>query len=155
MRKQPTWKGLVHVRLPGADKHLFYLTCNESANQVGPPFCLWGNKRKTRRRTNIPPIKFKLTAKLDLMHRKLNPPPRNVPCQNMTCRERGRALVLLIVLPETQVAVFCSLARACCRRNRKWRVLGPSVDADPPADQEAGHGFKAQVLCLAAGHFPV
>lgn len=31
----------------------------------------------------------------------------------------------------------------------------PSVDADPPADREAGHGFKAQVLCLAAGHFPV
>lgn len=31
----------------------------------------------------------------------------------------------------------------------------PSVDVDPPADREAGHGFKAQVLCLAAGHFPV
>lgn len=61
--------------------------------------------------------------------------------ENKSCPHKGQTLVMVIVLPETKVVFFFTfrvvLGIICCRRNRKWRLLGLSVQADPPADQEA------------------
>lgn len=66
---------------------------------------------------------------------------------------------MLTMLPETQVAFFffcpCSvLGRVGCRRNRKWRVWGLSVHADPPADREAAGASARALRCEVMGSKP-
>lgn len=89
--------------------------------------------------------------------------------ENMTCPHRGRTLVMLIVLPETQVAFFSSFfvvwqgfVAGETGNEEFWPCLSTLIlqltgrqRGLQQSTQMWGHGFRAQVLCLAAGHFPV
>lgn len=49
---------------------------------------------------------------------------------------------------------FSSLGKVGCRRNRKWRVLGLSVHADPPANREAAGASARALRCEVTGSEP-